>query len=196
MGLMKRLAEQGRAARRGTFTQKDLEGYEREWASFMVEIWREKMEKLQVNDTGALRASLQELVTTGEVTTIEHRFMQYGLYVAAGVGPAHVWKHWGNNIPKGGSKELRENGGDLDFLGKQYRKEHGLDEKRKVGPAWGGRVAGGPPKGPRDWFFKKYYYSLRRLNLTEAMFFGRAYQGMMSSFLDELFGGGIRSNRF
>ena len=174
----------------------EVEAYERGWSKVMVEIWREKMVKLKVTDTGTLLSSLRELVTTGKVTTIEHQFMRYGLYVAAGVGPAHVWKYWGNNIPKGGSKEIRENGGNLLFLSKKYREEHGLDKKKKVGPAWGGRVAGGDPKGPRDWFFKKYYYSLRRLNLTEAQFFGRAYQGMMSSFLDELFTGGIRSNRF
>ena len=37
---------------------------------------------------------------------------------------------------------------------------------------------------------------MRALNLTEAEFYGKAYQGLMSSFLDELFTGTIRSNRF
>ncbi len=54
----------------------------------------------------------------------------------------------------------------------------------------------GNKRMPRDWFFKKYYYSIRRLNLTEAEFYGKAYLGLMSSFLDELFTGTIRSNRF
>ena len=57
-------------------------------------------------------------------------------------------------------------------------------------------LTSGEKRMPRDWFFKKYYYSIRRLNLTESAFYGRAYQGLMSTFLDELFGGTIRSNRF
>ncbi|MBR3521038.1 MAG: hypothetical protein IKM76_11610 [Prevotella sp.] len=166
----------------------------------MLDIWREKIQQLNVIDTGALRDSLQELVTTGHVTTIEHKFLQYGIFVAAGVGPAHIWKYWGGNKPKGDtSNKPRERIGDtgqLEFLDKSYRQEHGLDEPKKVGPAWGGRVAGGTPKGKRDWFFRKYYYSIRRLNLEESAFYGRAYQGLMSSFLDELFSGGIRTNRF
>ena len=182
----------------------EVEAYERGWSRMMVEIWREKMVKLKVTDTGTLLSSLRELVTTGEVTTIEHQFMKYGLYVAAGVGKG--FEHG--------------NPGDLLFMGDKYRADHagaygsrqvgaGLSEKHMLGPKFAEKtVTRGPNAGkraaltsgqkrmPRDWFFKKYYYSLRRLNMTEAQFFGRAYQGMMSSFLDELFSGGIRSNRF
>lgn len=180
------------------FTKEQIEQYEHGWSRMMIDIWREKMVQLGTIDSGNLQQSLQYAVTDGPVTTIEHKFMQYGLYVAQGVGPAHVWKHWGGNIPKGGSKTMRErmDKGQLEFLDKTYRHEHGLDKPKKVGPAWGGREAGGDPKGKRDWFFKKYYYSIRRLNLTEAEFYGKAYQGLMSSFLDELFTGTIRSNRF
>ena len=177
----------------------DIKDYEQGWAKFMVDIWKEKMSQLAIGDTGKLEQSLTYAVDSGRVTTIEHKFMEYGLHVAQGVGPAHVWKYWGGNIPKGGSKTPRErmgNGGQLEFLDKAYRKEHGLDEPKKVGPAWGGRVAGGTPKGRRDWFFKKYYYSIRRLNLTESEFYGKAYQGLMSDFLDGLFSSTIRSNRF
>lgn len=176
-----------------------IKEYEQGWAKFMVDIWREKMVQLGTVDTGSLQQSLEYSVSDGPVTTIEHKFMQYGLYVAQGVTPAFQWKYWGGNIPKGGSKTPRErigNGGQLEFLDAAYRKEHGLDKSKKVGPAWGGREAGGDPKGKRDWFFKKYYYSIRRLNLTESAFYGRAYQGLMSSFLDELFSCTIRSNRF
>lgn len=176
----------------------EIKKYEQGWAKTMLDIWREKMVQLGTIDTGRLQQSLQYSITDGPVTTIEHKFMQYGLYVAQGVGPAHVWKHWGGNIPKGGSKTPRERmeKGQLEFLDKAYRKEHNLDNPKKVGPAWGGKVAGGSPKGKRDWFFKKYYYSIRRLNLRETEFYGRAYQGLMSTFLDDLFSGGIRSNRF
>lgn len=198
--LGKRVDGFGRSRNRHYFNKSEIEHYEREWSKMMLDIWREKIQQLNVIDTGALRDSLQELVTTGHVTTIEHKFLQYGIFVAAGVGPAHIWKYWGGNKPKGDtSNKPRERIGDtgqLEFLDKSYRQEHGLDEPKKVGPAWGGRVAGGTPKGKRDWFFRKYYYSIRRLNLEESAFYGRAYQGLMSSFLDELFSGGIRTNRF
>lgn len=190
----------GRSRNKNHFNEQELRLYEREWSKMMIDIWREKIKQLNISDTGALSDSMTELVTTGQVTTIEHKFLQYGLFVAAGVTPAFVWKHWAGNIPKGGQgktpRERLGNTGQLEFLDKTYREEHHLDEPKKVGPAWGGRTAGGDPKGKRDWFFRKYYYSIRRLNLTETEFYGRAYQGLMSTFLDELFTGEIRSNRF
>lgn len=185
------------------FTKEQIERYERGWSRMMIDIWREKIIQLNITDSGALQGSLQELVTTGQVTTIEHKFLQYGLFVAAGVGKGFA----------------HGNPGDLLFMGNMYREgKHayesrqvgaGLSEKHMKGPKFGevivkrGPNAGkraaltsGEKRMPRDWFFKKYYYSIRRLNLTEAEFYGKAYQGLMSSFLDELFSGTIRSNRF
>ena len=169
----------------------------------MIDIWREKIIQLNITDSGALQGSLQELVSTGQVTTIEHKFLQYGLFVAAGVGKGFA----------------HGNGGDLLFMGNKYREgKHeygarqvgaGLSEEHMKSPKFehvtvqrgpnAGKEAAltsGEKRMPRDWFFKKYYYSIRRLNLTEAEFYGKAYQGLMSSFLDELFDGTIRSNRF
>ena len=169
----------------------------------MIDIWREKIQQLNITDSGALRDSMEELVTTGNVTTIEHKFLQYGLFVAAGVGKG--FEHG--------------NPGDLLFMGDRYREGKRAYGSRQVGAGLSVNhmkspkfehitVQRGPNKGkeaaltsgekrmPRDWFFKKYYYSIRRLNLTESAFYGRAYQGLMSSFLDELFSGTIRSNRF
>ena len=107
--------------------------------------------------------------------------------MAAGVGPAHVWKKW--TEAQGGEKVLRANDGDLDFLNKQYRAERELDKPKKVGPAWGGRVAGGVPKGRRDWFSAKYYASVMKLNEHEADFYGETYNGLMASALTEIFKG-------
>ena len=121
------------------------------------------------------------------MTTIEHTFLQYGIYVAAGVGPAHVWKKW--TEAQGGEKIMRPNDGDLDFLNKQYRAEHDLNKPKKVGPAWGGRVAGGVPIGRRDWFSAKYYASIMKLNEHEADFYGETYNGLMASALTEIFKG-------
>lgn len=81
------------------------------------------------------------------------------------------------------------NDGDLDFLNKQYRAERELDKPKKVGPAWGGRVAGGVPIGRRDWFSAKYYASVMKLNEHEASFYGDAYNGLMASALTEIFKG-------
>jgi len=204
-------AERMRAQERGGygrgklyhFTKEQIEQYERGWSRMMIDIWREKIIQLNITDSGALQGSLQELVSTGHVTTIEHKFLQYGLFVAAGVGKGFA----------------HGNGGNLLFMGDKFREgKHeygarqvgaGLSEEHMRGPKFKevtvqrGKNAGkraaltsGEKRMPRDWFFKKYYYSIRRLNLTEAEFYGKAYQGLMSSFLDELFTGTIRSNRF
>lgn len=165
----------------------ELLKYEQGWTEAMGQFWRERMERLHTIDTGALYASIKGHLEQGTLTTIEHSFLQYGIYVAAGVGPAHWWYKW--TEAQGGEKIRRINGGDLNFLGAEYRQEFHLDKPKKVGPAWGGRVAGGEPKGRRDWFSQKYYSSVMRLNEHEAEFYGETYNGLMASALSEIFGG-------
>lgn len=122
----------------------------------MVKMWQEKMLQFAppVYDTGALSRSVQGVVHPGAVTTIEHRFLEYGIYVARGVGNGYS----------------RGNGGDLKFL-KDWKTNPHHRQKR-------------------DWFSKKYMYSLHRLNEFEAAYYGQTYQGLVSSFLWQLFGGG------
>ena len=165
----------------------ELLKYEKGWTENMGTYWRERMERLRTIDTGALYSSIKGHLEQGTVTTIGHTFLQYGIYVAAGVGPAHVWKKW--TEAQGGEKIMRPNDGDLDFLNKQYRAEHDLNKPKKVGPAWGGRVAGGVPIGRRDWFSAKYYASIMKLNEHEADFYGDTYNGLMASALTEIFKG-------
>lgn len=126
------------------------------WSDFMVKMWQEKMLQFAppVYDTGALSRSVQGVVHTGPVTTIEHRFLEYGIYVARGVGNGYS----------------RGNGGDLKFL-KDWKTNPHHRQKR-------------------DWFSKKYMYSLHRLNEFETAYYGQTYQGLVSSFLWQLFGGG------
>lgn len=93
----------------------DLLRYERGWANAMGDYWRERMERLRTIDTGRLYASIKAHLEQGSVTTIEHNFLQYGIYVAAGVGPAHEWYKW--TEAQGGEKVHRINNGDLNFLG-------------------------------------------------------------------------------
>lgn len=132
--------------------QKWLEG----WSEFMVKMWRERMMQFAppVYDTGALSRSVQGVIHPGPVTSIEHRFLEYGIYVARGVG--NGYRH--------------NNGGDLAFL-KDWKSNPRHRQKR-------------------DWFSKKYMYSLHRLNEFEAAYYGTTYNGLVSSFLRQLFNGG------
>ena len=108
------------------------------WQKFMVDIWREKMMSF----------------APPVYDTIEHRFLEYGIYVARGVGNGYY----------------RGNPGDLKFLKDWKTNPH--------------------HRQPRDWFAKKYMYSLHRLNEFEAAYYGTTYNGVVSSFLQQLFGGG------
>ena len=132
--------------------QKWLEG----WSEFMVKMWRERMMQFAppVYDTGALSRSVQGVIHPGPVTSIEHRFLEYGIYVARGVG--NGYRH--NKC------------GDLAFL-KDWKTNPRHRQKR-------------------DWFSKKYMYSLHRLNEFEAAYYGTTYNGLVSSFLRQLFTGG------
>ena len=132
--------------------QKWLEG----WSEFMVKMWRERMMQFAppVYDTGALSRSVQGVIHPDPVTSIEHRFLEYGIYVARGVG--NGYRH--------------NNGGDLAFL-KDWKTNPRHRQKR-------------------DWFSKKYMYSLHRLNEFEAAYYGTTYNGLVSSFLRQLFTGG------
>lgn len=132
--------------------QKWLEG----WSEFMVKMWRERMMQFAppVYDTGALSRSVQGVIHPGPVTSIEHRFLEYGIYVARGVG--NGYRH--------------NNGGDLAFLNDWKTNPH---HRQK-----------------RNWFSKKYMYSLHRLNEFEAAYYGTTYNGLVSSFLRQLFTGG------
>lgn len=122
----------------------DAQKYIDEWTRTQVKIWQEKIERMNIVRSGALHQSFKDSITqAGEGATITMRFHQYGIYQALGVG--NGYRH--------------DNGGDLPFLGRDYRKEHGLDKPRKVGPAWGGYKTSGKPRKARDWYSKKLYMS-------------------------------------
>lgn len=82
----------------------ELLRFEEGWTEKMVEFWKERMDKLRVNRTFALRNSLLGIHRPG---AIEFRFLEYGIYVANGTG-----------------REIyRGNGGDLGFTPKRKAKE-------------------------------------------------------------------------
>lgn len=126
-------------------TQDDLRKYEQGWAETMVDILHDRLQMLAIRDTGALYDSVRKHRVTDSV--IEHRFLEYGIYVANGTGNGY----------------RRGNGGDLQILDSEYRKHHGLRKRRK----------------PRDWFFRKYFYSMHRLMEKEAEYYGDQYVGIV-----------------
>lgn len=196
MGLMKNLAIERRESGRrrhasARLQQEDRERYINEWAANMVTYWRERIVRLQVKDTNALNASIQyDLLLQGAKATIRHSFLWYGKYVDDGTGREFnndgytdsMGRYYESSRGKGTWNE-----GQLPFLlpgGEEYRAQHGLDKPKRVGPAWGGRVAGGHPRQAKPWYFKKYIASKYVLNELEQDFWGKSYQGMLTQAID------------
>lgn len=96
-------------------TPNDIPAYQKAWTEMMLHIWEEKLLLLGIYDTGALVGSLQGDVS-GDI--MKMRFMEYGIYVDAGVGNGY----------------RRGNGGNLEFLDDTYRIEHGLGRRRVPRP--------------------------------------------------------------
>lgn len=162
---------QTKSSGNNAFSEQEWHEWLKGWCDLMVDIWVYRMMALGVHDTGALVNSIKKRIIIEATTEIEHSFLEYGIYQAAGVG--NFYEHG--------------NGGDLLFLDKDYRKENGLDKPRKRGPAWGGGYTSGKPRKPRDWFTPKYFYSMMRLNERAAQYYGESYQGYLSQALDEIF---------
>ena len=137
--------------------ERQLEEYRKGWCEFMVDIWHDRLMQLHIHDTGALVRSIRGEVVSGEISSITHKFLMYGIYVAAGVG---------NGYRHGNSGKDDERG--LQFL-RGERGKNGKHHKR------------------RDWFSKKYFYSIHRLNEKEGKMLGQAYNGMLIEALDQLF---------
>lgn len=140
------------------------------WAKMMVQIWRDKLEYWNIRRTGTLMGSFTESVThDGLSANIIMRFLAYGIYQAYGVGKGYT----------------HDNGGDLEFLSPSYRREHRLDEPRKVGPAWGGYYTSGEPRERRDWFNPKLFASLMRMKETMAHMVGEDAAAVLCEALED-----------
>lgn len=111
---MSRSGRNKRNDNRPKATAEDRIKYQNAWAKMMVSIWREKIERLHVIDTYRLHQDMNESLTTSgsELSIIQHKFMEYGIYQDVGTG---------NGYSKG-------NGGYLEFLdsandnGQKHRK--------------------------------------------------------------------------
>ena len=143
-------------------TEEDIRLGEQAWTEMMVTIWRENILRLGIVDTMTLYNKMAYRVTdTGGQIQIAHEFMLYGIYVARGVG---------NGYRRGNSGKDDENG--LQFLGKQYRKEHKM----------------GKPRQRRDWFTPRYLSSIEVLTRVEVQLYGNAYMGTLSNVVQAMFG--------
>lgn len=98
-------------------TDEDRKKYQEAWAEMMVTIWREKIERLHVIDTYSLHQQIKDNVVTSSdsVSTIQHKFLEYGIYQDLGVGNGYS----------------KDNGGNLEILNPVYRAEHNMGEPRK-----------------------------------------------------------------
>ena len=88
----------------------------------MIDIWQEKIAKHNIIRTGSLMSSFSG-TSTADSTLI--KWAGYGIYQAFGTGRGYT----------------RGNGGDLEFLDPEYRRENRLDR-------------------PRNWYSHKLYTSL------------------------------------
>ena len=82
------------------------------WTKMMMTIWKEKIIRYGIVDTGHLHSNFNG---DSDDNSALLKFVSYGLYQAFGVG--NGYKHG--------------NGGNLEFLDPEYRKKHKLGKPRK-----------------------------------------------------------------
>lgn len=104
-------AERMKLYERGV-TKASIDAFNRGWARKLVDILKEQIDMLSVNDTSKLKNSIDYALHDAD--TIEHKFLIYGLYVSAGVGKG--FEHG--------------NGGDLLFMNDKYREVNGYGYKQ------------------------------------------------------------------
>jgi hypothetical protein len=148
-------------------TPEQRQKYIQEWTNMMVTIWREKIERLHVIDTGTL---LQDItgnfssVNNMEVFTITHKFLEYGIFQELGVGRGYS----------------RDNGGNLDFLDPNATQRKSKHRQKS------GKVTGPGHRHERKWFSKKYYASIMVMKEEMAQMYGQAFAGIMSNAFNDL----------
>jgi hypothetical protein len=178
-------------SRKDFVSLQEKEEFEKAWTENMKAYWVERLDRLRVFDTGNLRSQIEgTLLLQGAKTVIQHSFPAYGKYADDGTGREFTNTGYTDSLGRHYTSS-RESEGTLPFLlpgGEEYRKNHGLDRPKKVGPAWGGRVAGGHPRQPKPWYWTKYYASRMVLNEMEQEYFGNEYMGMFTTALDEVLG--------
>ncbi|WP_278365951.1 hypothetical protein [Phocaeicola barnesiae] len=136
-------------------TDEDRKKYQEAWAEMMVNIWREKIERLHVIDTYSLHQQIKDNVVTSSdsISTIQHKFLEYGIYQDLGVGNGYS----------------KDNGANLEILNPVYRAEHNMGEPRK----------------PRVWFSRSYFASVMVLKEQMAYMYGEEFCGLLVDKIEE-----------
>lgn len=152
-------------SKRPKSTPEDRKKYQEAWSKMMVEIWRQKIERLHVVDTYRLRQEMNEHVTStgAELNTIQHKFMEYGIYQDCGVGRGYE----------------HDNGGNLDFLD-----PIGGHEERQRKQA-SGKITSGNIRQPREWFSRSYFASVMVLKEQMAYMYGEEFCGLLVDKIEE-----------
>ena len=129
----------------------DLKTYSKAWYDKMVTIWRDRIDAMNILDTGELRQSVAgaNFAMDEAGGQMAFKFLQYGIYVDLGTGKGYK----------------RGNGGDLEFLGKEYRKQHKLGKARKK----------------RPWFSTSWYVSTQVIRDVYARLVGEKFVGIMDN---------------
>lgn len=147
----------GKNDNRPKATPEDRRKYEDAWSKMMIDIWREKIDRMRVVDTRMLRQQMTQRVTESgsAMTTIQHRFMQYGIYQDCGVGRGYE----------------KGNGGNLLILDEKHRAKYNMGEPRK----------------PREWFSRAYFASVMVLKEQEAYMYGEEFCGLIADAIQNSF---------
>lgn len=155
----------GKNNNRPAATAEDRKKYQEAWEKTMVEIWREKIMRLHVVDTTQLHNEINGDVisSASEISTIQHRFMEYGIYQDCGTGRGYA----------------KGNGGNLEFLNPLSReKEYARKQKS-------GKVTLSEPRKPREWFSRAYFASVMVLKEQMAYMYGEEFCGMLVDKIEE-----------
>lgn len=145
-------------------TSEDRQKYNDAWAKMMVDIWREKIERLHVIDTYRLHQEITDNVTSsgGDLSTIQHKFMEYGIYQDCGTGNGYQID---GKVYKNGT--VGRNKGNLDFLDPALR-----DSRYE-------------PRKPREWFSRAYFASVMVLKEQMAYMYGEEFCGLLVDKIEE-----------
>lgn len=149
-------------------TEEDHRKYDEAWSKMMVDIWREKIDRLRVVDTRMLRQQITEKVVASgsELSIIQHNFVMYGIYQDCGVGRG--FDIHGKKYKDG---HVGYNKGELELMDKDYRKDRGLGE----------------PREPREWFSRSYFISRKVLAEQKAYMYGEDFCAMIVDAVENSF---------
>ena len=166
----------GRNENRPKSTAEDRAKYKKAWAEMMVTIWREKIMRLHVVDTVLLHNDITENVTMGssELTVIQHKFMEYGIYQDCGTGRGYeIDGQLYNDGHRGHNK------GELKFLNPDLRGKNYVHRQKS------GKITSGEPRKPREWFSRAYFASVMVLKEQMAYMYGEEFCGLLAEKIEE-----------